>query len=104
MVKEIVVQEKRITALTDESFFENIFNFAGEGEVLALNLKNVEMIDSSGIARILSLRKKLESKDSELAIVSPSPYVKKVLLILGINRAIKVVENISQLMVEPHEG
>ncbi|RKX50243.1 MAG: hypothetical protein DRP32_03060 [Thermotogae bacterium] len=103
MVKEIVVQEKRITAFTNEKFFDDLFGFVDSDDILALNLKNVDIIDSSGVARILSLSKKLENMGSELIIVSPSPYVRKVLLLLGINKVIKIVEDISELLVDPRE-
>ncbi|OAA27203.1 hypothetical protein AT15_05120 [Kosmotoga arenicorallina S304] len=103
MVKEIVVQEKKITAFTNEKFFEELYSFVSNNDILALNMKNVDVIDSSGITRILSLRKKLQNAGSDLAIVSPSPYVKKVLLLLGINKIIKIVEDISELLVDKDE-
>lgn len=49
------------------------------------------------------MSKKLENMGSELIIVSPSPYVRKVLLLLGINKVIKIVEDISELLVDPRE-
>jgi len=91
------------TKFTTEKFFEELYSIANSNDILALNLKNVDMIDSSGITRILSLRKKLQNADSDLVIVSPSPYVRKVLLLLGINKIIKIAEDISELLVNNDE-
>lgn len=96
MIKELVIDQDRFTASSCSELLSTIEKLT-DFDILALNMKNVQLIDSSGVATLLILRRKLEFKGKRLVILSPTPNVKRVFMIMGINKVLEIVDNLSEV-------
>ncbi|MFW6009307.1 MAG: STAS domain-containing protein [archaeon] len=57
---------------------------------LVLDLKTIDVIDSSGIGAILSIYKKINKKKGEIVIINTDPIVKRILELSGVLKIIKL--------------
>lgn len=57
-----------------------------EPRLLILDFSGVSFMDSSGIGLVLGRMKLMDSFGGHILIKNPSPYVKKVMLLAGLNR------------------
>ena len=55
------------------------------GDVVTLDLSDVDFIDSSGIAMLLKIRSYLDGMGCRFALVNPSAPVVRVLVLVGLN-------------------
>lgn len=60
------------------------------GEVLALDLSEVEFVDSSGLRVLIECHQRLQEDGRELRIVSPSPVVRRLFQISGVDSYLTV--------------
>ena len=61
-----------------------------------INLKSVEMMDSSGIGLIVGRYKLTTSLGGKFAICNPNENIKRILLLSGITKVIKCCETLSE--------
>lgn len=59
-------------------------------KTLVLDFSGVDFMDSSGIGLIMGRYKMMLENEGKVIIKSPKPYIKKVLLLAGINRIVKM--------------
>lgn len=96
MIKELVIEQDKFTATSSSELLSTIEKLT-DFDILVLNMKNVQLIDSSGVAALLVLRRKLGLKGKQLVILSPSPNVKRVFMIMGINKVLEIVDNLDEV-------
>ena len=60
-------------------------------KVLALELSSVEFIDSSGLGLIMGRYTKAKELGIETVLLNPTPRTEKLLIMVGINRMIKIL-------------
>ncbi|MCA1841357.1 MAG: STAS domain-containing protein [Actinobacteria bacterium] len=59
-------------------------------ELIEVDMSQVSFIDSSGIAMLVDLKKKIEAAKGKLRVVSPSPFVQKVFRVTGLSEVIEI--------------
>jgi anti-anti-sigma factor len=74
-------------------FIEQIDRLAEEGVTLvALSMKGIKFINSTGVGCIIKSRKKLKELDGDLVIARPSGFVRESLESLGLTGVLKVFD------------
>jgi anti-sigma B factor antagonist len=63
---------------------------------VALDLENLEVIDSSGIGAIVSLFKRVRSMGGDVKIVGVRGQPREILRLLGLERAFDLVANVDE--------
>lgn len=61
-----------------------------------INIEKVRYINSSGIGVLITILTKFRNKNGEVALVSPSESVKKLLIITKLNAIFTICENIEE--------
>jgi len=69
-------------------FGRQIDPLLGHSERMLLDLSELGFVDSSGLGAILDLLRTLESEDTELKICRPSPVVRSVMRMVGMQRLV----------------
>ena len=76
---------------TAAQLFEMFAELAREGiKHVALNLAELEFIDSTGISVVVAEHKRVDSMGGELIIFSPRPRVRKVLEVTGLGNYLNI--------------
>ena len=76
---------------TAGQLFEMFAELAREGiKHVALNLAELDFIDSTGISVVVAEHKRVESMGGELIIFSPRPRVRKVLEVTGLGNYLNI--------------
>jgi len=57
---------------------------------IALDLADVQLMDSMGVGLLVNMHKKLETEHGLLAIINPSDFVEKVLQASGLERVLEI--------------
>lgn len=85
-----------LTDAFNEQMEEGILNFA-------LDLSELKHINSSGLGVFITLLTKARRKDGELVLVSPSDYIRNLMLITKLNSIFTIFQSI-ETAVESLEG
>lgn len=64
-----------------------------EKENLIIDLKEVALIDSSGIGALISVYKKIEERKGKLFLLNVQPYVKKILNFARLDRVFSLSDD-----------
>jgi anti-anti-sigma factor len=65
---------------------------------LILDLRGVEFMDSSGLRAILHLQRELADGDGGLVLLGPTPQVRGILTLTGLDRQLPAVETLAQAL------
>ncbi len=69
-----------------------------EDKNVILNLNNIEFMDSSGIAVVISLYKKLVSNSKELRICNLNDFLKELFDITKLNQIMKIYDSLDDAL------
>lgn len=95
---QIVAVAGRVDAQTSSQFDSECRCLATEDlKYVALDCSHLEYLSSAGLRVILVLSKELKKKGGELALVNPNDYVKMVLQIAGLDQAVSIFNDVSEL-------
>ncbi len=70
--------------------------------MLVLDLTGVEFMDSSGLRAILHLQRELAEGDGGLVLLDPTPQVRGVLMLTGLDRQLPAVDTLAQALALLH--
>jgi anti-sigma B factor antagonist len=87
-----------LTDAFNEQMEDGFINFA-------LNLTELKHINSSGLGVFITLLTKARRKDGELVLVSPSDYIRNLMLITKLNSIFTIYQSIESAVagLEPQE-
>jgi anti-anti-sigma factor len=87
----LVMLDGELDTATAAQLFEMFAELAREGiKHVALNLAELDFIDSTGISVVVAEHKRVESMGGELIIFSPRPRVRKVLEVTGLGNYLNI--------------
>lgn len=76
----------------------NIVSRLDEGQTqIAIDLAGVDFIDSSGLAALISGRKKAAEATGALVLISPTDPVKRALSVTGLDKVFDIYDSMDQL-------
>lgn len=85
-----VALEGEIDLATVNPLKERLYALVDAHRNLILNLRGVAYIDSSGLAALLAVMKRVRESGGQLSVASPSGHVGKLLTLTGLDTAIDV--------------
>jgi stage II sporulation protein AA (anti-sigma F factor antagonist) len=87
----LVVLDGELDVSSADYLYQQFAELAEEGiKHVALNLAELEFVDSVGLSVIISEHKRVESMGGELIIFSPSDLVRKTLEVSGVDRYLHI--------------
>ena len=69
----------------------------GPGGTLAIDLSQVDMLDSSGLGLLVDLTARARMRDARVVLVAPSPFIQGVLKVTKLDSWLEVVSQIGDL-------
>lgn len=76
---------------------EHIVSLVDEGRLrIAVNLKEVEFMDSTGLGVLVGALKRLKEQGGVLALVAPTGPVDRVLSVTGLNKVFAIHDSVDQ--------
>lgn len=63
---------------------------------IAVNLEDVEFMDSTGLGVLVGVLRRLKERDGELALLGPQGSVLRVLTVTGLNRVFPIYDSLEQ--------
>ena len=95
----IELESAKIEATNSNSIKESINEIKSlEDKNVILNLSNIEFMDSSGIAVVISLYKKLATNSKELRICSLNDFLKELFDITKLNQIMKIYSSLDDAL------
>jgi anti-sigma B factor antagonist len=93
----VVALRGQLDAMTTDNFY-SVINEIRKSDVVyvVLDLKDVSLVDSSGIGAMVSLLKHTRSKDGDTMVAHLNQQPKEVYKILNLDEAIKVCDTVEQ--------
>ncbi|SJZ41018.1 STAS domain-containing protein [Selenihalanaerobacter shriftii] len=90
----IYIESKNIDITNSKQLKEKIFSFIDQGiKEIILDFSEVQMIDSSGIGKLLLSQKRLSEVNSKLSLVNiKSDYIEKIIKLIHLDEVIEVKE------------
>jgi anti-anti-sigma factor len=79
-----IVRGEALTAL------RNTVMAHGHTRVIVLDLSQAALLDAGGLSVLLSLQEWTLSRGIQLKLVNPSPFVRKILVITGLDRVFEI--------------
>jgi anti-sigma B factor antagonist len=76
-----------------------LFDLLGKKPKLALNLREVRYIDSSGIATLIEVLKSAQGLQKEFVLFGLSPAVQNAFRLTHVNRIFRIVETEEQALI-----
>ena len=93
----------RLVAQNAAELREQFEDIADPEKLILLDLSNVEMMDSSGLAAIIYCFQMLDIRD-ELAICSPKPRVMQLFQMTNLGRVVRIYDNHEDAIAALIEG
>jgi anti-sigma B factor antagonist len=84
---------------TSPSLRQALFDLLGKKPTLALNLRELRYIDSSGIATLIEVLKKAQRLRMEFVLFGLSPAVHDAFRLTHVNRVFRIVETEEQALM-----
>lgn len=90
----IYIEEKKIDITNSQELKEKVKSLMETGvNKINIDFTEVEMIDSSGIGKLLFIQKRLKEKDGKLCLVNvKSDYINKVIKLIHLDEVIEIKE------------
>lgn len=63
---------------------------------IAVNLADVEFMDSTGLGVLVGVLRRLKERDGELALLAPQASVLRVLTVTGLNKVFPIYDSVEQ--------
>jgi anti-anti-sigma factor len=87
----LVMLDGELDASTVHLLYEQLAALAREGTMhVALNLAELDFIDSTGLSVIVAEHKRVEAMGGELIVFSPRPNVRRLLELTGLDEYLNV--------------
>lgn len=93
-----IILSGEISGITREEIgerFRNFFDKNKEKRVkkVYINISEIDYIDSIGIALLLKINREIKELGAEMLLVRPTNSVKKIFIILGLEKTLNFYEN-----------
>jgi anti-sigma B factor antagonist len=96
---QVVDLEGEVDLGTSPNLRRTLFDLLGKKPKLALNLKEMRYIDSSGIATLIEVHKGAQRLQSEFVLFGLSPAVQDAFRLTHVNRVFRIVETEEQALI-----
>jgi anti-sigma B factor antagonist len=97
-VAQVVDVEGEVDLGTSPNLRKTLFDLLGKKPKLALNLRGLRYIDSSGIATLIEVLKSAQRLQMEFVLFGLSPAVQDAFRLTHVNRVFRIVETEEQAL------
>jgi anti-sigma B factor antagonist len=95
---QVVDVEGEVDLGTSPNLRKTLFDLLGKKPKLALNLRGLRYIDSSGIATLIEVLKSAQRLQMEFVLFGLSPAVQEAFRLTHVNRVFRIVETEEQAL------
>lgn len=91
----ILTLEGRLDAQSASLFKKNIFGFIKENNpLLILDFRHVEFVDSTGLGALISILRKIQSQEGQLALTNVNTEVESIFEVTRLHKLFKIEANL----------
>jgi anti-sigma B factor antagonist len=93
----VVDVKGEVDLFTAPKFREHVVGLVEKDQrKIAVNLRDVEFMDSTGLGVLVGVLRRLKERDGELALLGPQGSVLRVLTVTGLNRVFPIYDSLEQ--------